>query len=277
METPENKLQNNKIKAYYEESAQQRGDMDDYWAKGFYQSILVAEIFKLIRSLPGNKIMDIGCGDGRNVTFLSKRDKDVLGLDISFTRLKRTLNKTKKQQNKILLVQSYAEKLPVKSNSFDGVICTEVIEHIFDVESLYKEFYRILKNDGWLLISIPTVSLKKYFDMRHIRKPIYHDEHEHVREYTDVKIPWVNKKYFVSISKLIKALGFYNFKLYKYINIGFDPPFWLTNFILCNNIKKFIYTSNINKFLTKLPLINKFCVYKILLFKLSSPNIFIVH
>lgn len=48
--------------------------------------------------------------------------------------------------------------IPVESDSFDNILCTEVLEHIKHPELAIKEFARILKNDGCLFLTIPFTS-----------------------------------------------------------------------------------------------------------------------
>lgn len=58
------------------------------------------------------------------------------------------------------------EKIPVKNNSFDVIICTEVLEHVPNPIEALKEMARILKTGGKLLITTPLGS--------HIHQEPYH-------------------------------------------------------------------------------------------------------
>ena len=58
------------------------------------------------------------------------------------------------------------EKIPVKDNSFDIIICTEVLEHVPNPIGALKEMARILKKGGKLLITTPLGS--------HIHQDPYH-------------------------------------------------------------------------------------------------------
>jgi len=49
-------------------------------------------------------------------------------------------------------VQADAEEIPLKNNSFDVVVSIDLIEHLFDQNSHFKEVNRILKDDGGLYI-----------------------------------------------------------------------------------------------------------------------------
>ena len=56
--------------------------------------------------------------------------------------------------------------IPVEDNSFDYILCTEVLEHIFNPENATSELIRILKPKGSILFTMPFACLphqKPYF------------------------------------------------------------------------------------------------------------------
>lgn len=46
--------------------------------------------------------------------------------------------------------------LPFKSDFFDLVIATEILEHVFDTDALLSEIRRVLKKDGILIMNVPN-------------------------------------------------------------------------------------------------------------------------
>jgi ubiquinone/menaquinone biosynthesis C-methylase UbiE len=52
--------------------------------------------------------------------------------------------------------------IPVEDNTYDAVMCTEVLEHLPDPVKAIKEFSRILKKDGHLVLTAPFCSLTHY-------------------------------------------------------------------------------------------------------------------
>lgn len=51
--------------------------------------------------------------------------------------------------------QSDATCLPCRPESFDAVVCSEVLEHVYDCKAVLQEIYRVLKPRGVCLISVP--------------------------------------------------------------------------------------------------------------------------
>lgn len=50
------------------------------------------------------------------------------------------------------------QKLPFADASFDFVSCNHVLEHIFETEQLVSEFRRVIKPDGFCVISVPNTA-----------------------------------------------------------------------------------------------------------------------
>jgi ubiquinone/menaquinone biosynthesis C-methylase UbiE len=64
--------------------------------------------------------------------------------------------------NSQLDIISDITNIPLEHNSIDAIMCTEVFEHIPDPISAIKEFARILKPGGYLLITAPFASLTHF-------------------------------------------------------------------------------------------------------------------
>jgi SAM-dependent methyltransferase len=69
---------------------------------------------------------------------------------------------TGKWDNTQLDIVSDITRIPVDDASFDAILCTEVFEHIPDAISAVREFARILKPGGTLLITAPFNSLTHF-------------------------------------------------------------------------------------------------------------------
>lgn len=69
---------------------------------------------------------------------------------------------TKRWDTSNIDIVSDIVSIPVGNNSFDAILCSEVFEHIPEPAKAIKEFSRILKNGGRLLITAPFSSLTHF-------------------------------------------------------------------------------------------------------------------
>lgn len=119
--------------------------------------------FKRLGITPGNRILDIGCGEGRH-TIRACQESEVIciGADFEFDNLLTTKGKLEFHEGLTdLSCRNWAlsamdiTALPFKNDSFDVVICSEVLEHIPDDEKAVLELTRILKPGKMLAVSVP--------------------------------------------------------------------------------------------------------------------------
>ncbi len=50
------------------------------------------------------------------------------------------------------------DEFPFEKESFDAVFCGDVLEHIYDTENLLMKINALLKNGGYLIISVPNIA-----------------------------------------------------------------------------------------------------------------------
>ncbi len=119
---------------------------------------------------PKSKVLDIGCGTGRELMYLSKRKKDkklkLCGVDLSKNMLEKAKQASKKLDIKLSLKKAdITKKLPYKKNSFDYVISVATLHHLTkkQAKELLNEIYKILKPKGKLFISVINKRQLKYF------------------------------------------------------------------------------------------------------------------
>ena len=109
----------------------------------------------------GSKILDLGCGQGRHCFgAYMHADVDVFGFDMNHVDvLKAQINFEEFDESSSNKSCSFGvtdgRKLPFNKNSFDYVICSEVLEHIIDFESVIEEIERVLKPGGIFAASVP--------------------------------------------------------------------------------------------------------------------------
>ncbi len=113
----------------------------------------------------GLKVLDIGCGGGLACEFLANLNADVSGIDLSFNSIKIAQEHSRLSNLKINYQRALAESLPYEENSFDVVLCFDVLEHIEDWKKVISEAYRVLKQGGLFLFDTINRNFKSKFRM----------------------------------------------------------------------------------------------------------------
>ncbi len=112
---------------------------------------------------PGDRVLDLGCGEGRHaISAYLSADVHVIGLDLSERdlntarqRLKEFVGDDVPEGKSCTFVHGSGHALPFEDNSFDKVICAEVLEHIPEYQSFLTEIKRVLKPGGLFAVSVP--------------------------------------------------------------------------------------------------------------------------
>ena len=188
--------------------------------------------YKLISNLnlsPKSKILDAGCGSGGNIDMLKDLTfKKIFCLDISPDSIKYLFKfNTKNLVGKI-------EKLPFKSNSFDLVLATDVLEHIDHDSDALDELYRVLCPGGKIIITVPAfMSLWGPQDI----------ESHHKRRYKINTLKRVANKCGLSITKCFyfNFILFFHIWLVRKLLILFNLPIKNENLINTNLMNKILF------------------------------------
>jgi SAM-dependent methyltransferase len=109
-----------------------------------------------------DRVLDLGCGEGRHaITAYLRENIESVGVDLSLKDLKTTRDRFNEFQDpdntckSLNISVAKGQKLPFADNTFDKVICSEVLEHIPDYRSVLGEINRVLKTGGIFAASVP--------------------------------------------------------------------------------------------------------------------------
>lgn len=136
---------------------------------------------------PGQVVVDLGCGQGRHLQALAwEYPVRILGFDLDFDSAAASRNGLEEilpaqdgRRRRCLLAAADCPRLPLPEKSVDHLICSEVLEHLFDYHRTLLEIRRVLKPGGTLAISVP-----RYWPERvcwALSREYQHDPGGHVR------------------------------------------------------------------------------------------------
>lgn len=132
----------------------------------------------IIRQVPHQErrtLLDAGCGEGHLLSELFKTNPKacLFGIDITDVALEKAINRCPQAQ----LIKGSLLKTPFESGFFDVIVCTEVIEHVYEYQALFTELIRILKPQGSLIITFPNELLWTLGRLLLGRRPVKVPDH----------------------------------------------------------------------------------------------------
>jgi len=124
-----------------------KNPIQKFLINNFYSSLI-----SLAKPLLPKTILDAGCGEGFTMDKLSKNGigEKMEGIEYS----KEVINLGKKLFPNLIFKDGSIYDMPYKDNSFDLVVCTEVLEHLEQPAKALQEMLRVSKK--YLIVSVPN-------------------------------------------------------------------------------------------------------------------------
>jgi SAM-dependent methyltransferase len=162
-----------KIKQAYEDLADSYNNIIDHKPHNAYYDR--PNTLSLLPNVAGKSIFDAACGPGKYAEILISRGATVIGCDISPKMIAHAKNRNKGIGSFFV----HDLSLPIKqlnNASFDIVLCALAMHYIEDWNATIEEFYRVLKPNGCLVISIEHPFFEynyfkstQYFSIEHVK------------------------------------------------------------------------------------------------------------
>ena len=109
----------------------------------------------LTEQLPSDAaILDVGCGNGIISRGIGSKGFNVLGIDVSAKAVEKARELNRLPNVKFEVIS--AEQLVSDGKKYQGVICSEVLEHLNHPEKLLYTLYQSLADDGILIVTVPN-------------------------------------------------------------------------------------------------------------------------
>ena len=215
-----------------------------------------------------DNVLNVGCGDGVQAIVYGGKFKKMVGVDINQERLKVAQQlATHYGFDNFQTICANAEKIPLEEK-FDKIMAIDAVEHVVNPDRLISEVYRLLKDEGRLLITFPTMhdkweNLFRFVGRkvlrrkgRTIRKPGW-DPDAHQYDY--------NLKEWLDLMEqgrfyLVKSRASTLFPPLHYLGL---PKFWFSN--------KLIH--QIDNFLCRLPVLKNYGQALVCIFEKQPINL----
>lgn len=169
-------------------------------------------IGKLLKHLKGDNVLELGVKDGVVIKRLPMAKK--VGIDVDDAELAKA-----KTLGVTTIKHDLNTAIPVESESFDNIICIEVLEHVFNFQNVLNEAYRILKPGGTFVVGVPYHGTLKNLAVALTAFEHHYIDTLHVKFYTP--------------SRLRRALKEAGFKIVEESRFGRVPYMWRVMLFVC--------------------------------------------
>lgn len=186
----------------------------------YEQTVRSRAVLSLLRPQAGETILDIGCGNARDILPILHAKATIVGVDVSPEMIRQgKCDLAKAGFPDVELHVGDATRLDFPTGAFDAVLCSEVIEHIPDAAAAIGEMYRVLRPGGRLVLSTPNRSSWYGFDRYIVWNRLLRREWNH---------PFDRWRTIEELSRLLEDQGF---AISLRRTVCYVPGFLLTYFV----------------------------------------------
>lgn len=137
----------NEIASSYDKWSSQY-DSNDNKTRDLDQHVTI----KTLSNYSFSRVLELGCGTGKNTEWLVNQAEEIIGLDFSVKMLE--IAGEKIQSDHVSFNQcDLNEPWNVRTNYFDLVTCSLTVEHIKDLDGIFAKTYETLEKDGIFFVS----------------------------------------------------------------------------------------------------------------------------
>jgi SAM-dependent methyltransferase len=120
----------------------QTWDAQAYGLNGAFVHELAGGVLEWLAARPGEKILDLGCGDGQLTQRIAAAGADVLGVDASLDMVRAARDRG------VVADVGDAQQLPYANKTFDAVFSNAALHWVRDQDAMLAEINRVLKPGG---------------------------------------------------------------------------------------------------------------------------------
>ncbi len=155
----------------------------DEWKS--YNDNMFRIFHKNIRPTDIDNLLDVGCANGNKTkhiaNFFNINMKNTHGVDYNDLYVKEC-----RQSFNVIKIDLETETLPYRENSFDLVICNQVLEHLKNYQKLIVDLIKVTRTKGYIVIGVPNLAhlINRIYLLFGIQPLCIHVNGPHVRGFT---------------------------------------------------------------------------------------------
>jgi len=147
--------------AYREYAEEPMASFYDHPLIGIPSRFRVRKIVHHLKEVRG-RVLEIGCEAGYVCRkFSHSLPAQIFGIDPCFPALLDCIKRDDLPRQEIEICSAIGQELCFQSESFEAVVCSEVLEHTPDIDVVLNEISRILKAEGIFILTLPYERLRR--------------------------------------------------------------------------------------------------------------------
>ncbi len=171
-----------------------------------------------------NRILEIGCGNGRDIKHIIGDRNIIFGIDISESAY--YAQRRYEQAGNVCIIRCDVNNLPFASDTFDLIYSDHVLQHIDNLENCFNEVKRVIRKSGKFIFNL--YSRENNFVMTKIIEPL--------KKSILSKLPFKAVFYisnapavllYISIKAIYMPLNKYFSFIYRKLPLSSHMTFWL--------------------------------------------------
>jgi SAM-dependent methyltransferase len=119
-----------------------------------------------LRPRPGNRILDVGCGEGLAEVAIGRlrvSQLELVGVDLVVSKVAAARQETRSHNQRVQFAAGDASHLPFRTGAFDSIYVVAVLQHVRDVEAAVAELARVTAPRGRVVAVEPDNSARYGF------------------------------------------------------------------------------------------------------------------
>lgn len=114
------------------------------------------DFIRMLKESGVERVLDLGCGDGRHLHYLAAEGFETVGVDYAPTALHLARDWLGESGLEVQLIHADMSYIPLREAYFDAVLCIQVLNHglLSDIQRTVSEIARVLAPGGWLYLTV---------------------------------------------------------------------------------------------------------------------------